>query len=95
VLHQIYETLKIGKVKDFYDKKGNRKYSRYIISDNKGIFLLYLLLNGNLVLQSRVNQLTKWYIALSNASRFDYSLFFTNRLPKKIETLKEPSLKDA
>ena len=95
VLHQIYEVLKIGKVKDFYDKEGNRKYSRYIVSDNKGIFLLYLLLNGNLVLQSRVNQLSKWYIALSNASRFDYSLFCTKELPKKIETLKEPSLNDA
>ena len=95
VLHQIYEVLNIGKVKDFYDKEGNRIYSRYIVSDNKGIFLLYLLLNGNLVLQSRVNQLSKWYIALSNASRFDYSLFCTNELPKKIETLKEPSLKDA
>jgi hypothetical protein len=59
VLDHIYETLKIGKVKHFYDNKGNRKYSRYIVSENKGIFLLYLLLNGNLVLQSRVNQLIK------------------------------------
>jgi hypothetical protein len=31
---------------------------------------LYLLLNGNLVLQSRVNQLIKWNIALNNANRF-------------------------
>ena len=94
VLHEIHETLKIGVVKDFYDNRGNRKYSRYIVSENKGIFLLYLLLNGNLVLHSRVNQLDKWYTALSNASRFNYSLFDTKELPIKIETSKEPSLKD-
>jgi hypothetical protein len=94
VLYEIYETLKIGIVKHFYDNKGNRKYSRYIVSENKGIFLLYLLLNGNLVLESRVNQLTKWYFALMNATRFNYSLFYTKKVPKKIEILKEPSLED-
>lgn len=95
VLHEIYQTLKIGKVKHFYDNKGNRKYSRYIVSENKGIFLLYLLLNGNLVLQSRVSQLNKWYTALSNASRFNYSLFYTKKVPKKIEILREVSVNDA
>lgn len=55
VLHEIALTLKIGKVKHFYDNKGNRQYSRYLVTDNKGIFLLYLLLNGNIVLQSRLN----------------------------------------
>lgn len=95
VLHEICETLKVGKVKHFYDKQGNRKYSRYIVSENKGIFLLYLLLNGNLVLQSRVNQLNKWYTALSNASRFNYFLFYTKQLPRIIEILKEPSLIDS
>ena len=64
MIHEIYEILKIGKIKEFYYNKGNRKYSRYIVSDNKGIFLLYLLLNGNLVLQSRVNQLNKWYTGI-------------------------------
>jgi hypothetical protein len=58
-LHEICETLIIGKVKHFYDKNGNRKYSRYIVSENKGIFLLYSLLNGNLVLETRVKQLNK------------------------------------
>jgi hypothetical protein len=95
VLHEICETLKIGKVKNFYDNKGIYKFSRYIISENKGIFLLYLLLNGNLVLQSRVNQLTKWNIALNNASKFDYSLFYTKIVPIKIETLKTPDINDA
>lgn len=95
VLHEIHETLKIGIVKDFYDNNGNRKYSRYIVSENKGIFLLYLLLNGNLVLQARVNQLNKWNIALNNASRFNYSLFTTNKIPELIDSYKEPSLYDA
>ena len=94
VLHEIYETLKIGIVKHFYDNNGNRKYSRYIVSENKGIFLLYLLLNGNLVLQSRVNQLTKWNIALNNASRFNFDLFYTREVPKLIEIVKQPNLKD-
>ena len=94
VLHEIYETLKIGKVKQFYDNKGNKKYSRYIVSENKGIFLLYLLLNGNLVLKSRVKQLTKWNVALNNAIRFDYSVFYSKKVPNKIENLKEPSLDD-
>ena len=95
VLHEIHETLNIGKVKHFYDNKGNRKYSRFIISENKGIFLLYLLLNGNLVLQHRVNQLNKWNIALNNASRFDYSLFSIDELPYSIDSTKEPTLNDA
>ena len=95
VLHEICETLKIGKVKQFFDNKGNRKYSRYIISDNKGIFLLYLLLNGNIALEHRVNQLKKWNTALKNASKLDYSLFYTKRVPSLIETLKQPSIRDA
>lgn len=95
VLHEIHKTLNIGIVKHFYDNAGNRKYSRYIVSENKGIYLLYLLLNGNLVLQSRVNQLSKWNIALKNATRFNYSLFYTKEIPKFIENTKEPILNDA
>jgi len=94
VLHEIYETLKIGKVKHFYDNDGNRKYSRYIVSDNKGIFLLYCILNGNLVLQARLNQLRKWNIALNNASKFDFSLFYCNVIPEFNDITKEPTLKD-
>lgn len=94
VLHEISLTLKIGKVKHFYDNKGNKKYSRYLVTDNKGIFLLYLLLNGNIVLQSRLNQLTKWNTALNTASRFNFALFFTREVPKLIEIVKEPSIND-
>ncbi len=95
VLHEICETLKIGIVKHFYDNNGNKKYSRYIVSENKGIFLLYLLLNGNLVLQHRINQLTKWNTALNNANKFNFALFFTTKVPKLIEIAKQPTLNDA
>lgn len=94
VLHEICETFNIGVVKHFYDNKGNKKYSRYIVSENKGIFLLYLLLNGNLRLESRVNQLSKWNIALNNASRFNFALFHTINIPNLIEKVKQPSLND-
>lgn len=94
VLHEIHEVLKIGKVKTFYDDKGNVIYSRYIVSDNNGVYLLYLLLNGNLVLQTRVNQLENWYIALFNAVKFDFSLFYSKSLPL-IQCCIEPTLNDA
>jgi len=95
VLHEIYETLNIGKVKYFYDNNGNKKFSRYIVSDNNGIFLLYLLLNGNLVLQSRINQLNKWNIALKNAKIFKSFLFNTKEIPELIGITKVPSINDS
>jgi len=95
VLHEIKEILKVGVVKPFYDDIGNIIYSRYIVSDNKGVYLLYLLLNGNLVLQARVNQLKIWYIALNNAIKFDYYLFYSKNLPLFIHSCQEPTLNDA
>jgi hypothetical protein len=95
ILHEIQETLKFGIVKDFYDDKGNRKFSRYVVSGHKYIYLLYLLLNSNLVLDSRVKQLSKWNIALKNASQFNWSLFHTSILPKLVVKIKEPSVNDA
>ena len=95
VLHEIHEVLKIGVVKPFYDNKGNIIYSRYIVSNNKGIYLLYQLLNGNLVLQARVNQLNNWYIALNNAIKFDFSLLYSKSLPTFVQSCKELTLNDA
>lgn len=94
VLLEICETLKIGKVNHFYDNKGNRKYSRYIVSENKGIFLLYLLFNGNLVLESRIKQLNKWNTSLKAASRFNFYLFYSISLPPLIHKARKPSLND-
>jgi hypothetical protein len=95
VLHEICNTLNIGTVKDFSDKKGNIKYSRFIISGNKDIFLLYLLFNGNLRLQHRIDQLTKWNTNLNNASKFNFKLFFTQNIPELIKQVRLPSLNDA
>lgn len=95
ILQEINEVLKIGVVKHFYDKDGNRKYSRYIVSENNGIYLLYLLLNGNIVLQSRLNQLINWHTALNNAPKFDFSLFYSKSLPDFITDSLEPTLEDA
>lgn len=95
ILHEISEVLKIGVVKHFYNAKGNRIYSRYIVSDNKGIYLLYLLLNGNVALQARVNQLKNWHNHLSNAIKFDFSLFYSKSLPETIFSCFVPTLNDA
>ena len=53
VLNEIKEVLGFGVVKQF---KG---YSRYIVSNNPHCFLVYLILNGNLVIQHRINQLNR------------------------------------
>lgn len=82
-------------VKPFYDNKGNIIYSRYIVSHNKGIYLLYQLLNGNLVLQARVNQLNNWYIALNNTIKFGFSLLYSKSLPIFVQSCKELTLNDA
>ena len=95
ILHEIHEVLKIGLVKNFYNAQGNRIYSRYIVSENKGIYLLYLLLNGNIVLQARLNQLKTWHNSLKNAIKFDFSLFYSKSLPEFIFTCFKPTLDDA
>lgn len=53
VLYEIYNVLGFGVVKEF---KG---FSRYIVSNNPHCFILYLLLNGNLVINHRIDQLKK------------------------------------
>jgi len=95
VLYEIHETLGMGVVKHFYDNKGVKKYSRLVLSEHKGVFLLYLLLNGNLILQSRVEQIGRWYRALSSAPRFDYSLFCIKCIPNQVKVGREPSLNDS
>lgn len=93
-LHEIRETLQIGVVKHFYDKSGKKNFSRFIVSENKGIFILYTLFNSTLVLQSRINQLHNWNIALSNAPKFNWDLFFSKTVPDLVTENKQPSLND-
>lgn len=94
VLYEIKKNLNLGVVKHFYDNHGNKKYSRYIVSENKGIFLLYILFNGNLVLESRIKQLTKWYLSLNTAIWFKWEYFTLTRTPAVKLEAKNPSLND-
>jgi hypothetical protein len=58
ILEHINKILGFGKVSKF--GSGKNSYSRYIVDDIKGIILLSLIFNGNLVLFHRVRQLGKW-----------------------------------
>jgi hypothetical protein len=53
ILYDIKKVLGFGMVKDF------KTYSPFIVSDNSNCFLLYILFNGNLVLDSRIKQFIK------------------------------------
>jgi len=83
VLFEIQNVLGFGRVKNF------DKYSRFIVEDTKNCFLIYLLLNGNLVLEHRINQIYKWYFSLINAPRFSEEIPLFNPLALS------PSLKNS
>lgn len=87
-LLEIEKILGFGRVKSF------DSYSRYIVADNKHCFLLYLLLNGNLVFKHRVIQLTRWNIVLSQAPKLDFKLF-NLAMPILITETIIPTLNDA
>jgi hypothetical protein len=102
VLHEIAQTFKFGRVKDFYLTSnlsggpiGSIKYSRYVVANHQNIYLFYLLLNGNLALEARRNQLIKWNIALNNAIRFDFTSVLTKFIPEVSNNLFSPTLNDA
>ena len=89
ILEEIESKLGFGQVKDF------NGFSRYMVFDNKNIFLLYSLFNGNLVLSHRRLQLEKWHNNLHNASRFDLLKFNLIEIPKIKNSKKVPSLNNA
>lgn len=62
ILYEIQSVLGFGTVRYFSSGNG---YYRYIVTDSKGILLLCLLFNGNLVLPHRVEQLSQWIIDLN------------------------------
>lgn len=91
VLEHIKETLGIGLIRQF---KG---YSRLIIKNNSDIYLMILLLNGNLVLEKRKNQL-KIMIDAFNNKNFKYREWLSYRLSDKISFISTSpiiSLKDS
>jgi LAGLIDADG endonuclease len=98
ILNEIQKVLGFGQVKNF---KG---FSRYMVHDNKNIFLLFCLFNRHLVLSHRQAQLEKWYLCLINAVKFNWSQFKIVEMPtfnfeKKnwngLDSLVTPSLENA
>jgi LAGLIDADG endonuclease len=79
ILYEIQKVLGFGKVKTF------NNFSRFIVQDNNNCLLLYLLLNGNLVLEHRINQLSKWYFSLFNAPKLNLSKFNLISIPSIIK----------
>lgn len=89
VLIEIQNTLGFGKVKNF------DKYSRFIVEDNNNCLLLYLILNGNLVLEHRINQLSKWYFSLNKAPKLKLESLGLNLIPFLIKKAVKPSLSNS
>ena len=92
VLYEIQTKLGIGIVKNF----GN--FYRYLVVDNKNCFLIYLLLNGNLVLKHRKEQINKWFISLNKSSNLNSILlpkFNLNNIPSLLKTPFKPDLKNS
>jgi len=75
-LEEIKQVLGFGSVN--YDKSSN--CYRFKVQDNEGIYLLCLLLNGNLVQEHRINQLGKWVDHLQ-LKGYDIKLKTTSRIP--------------
>jgi LAGLIDADG endonuclease len=90
ILDEIKNVLEFGAVKYF------NKFSRYIVSNNPDCFLLYLLFNGNLVLNSRIIQLNKWYKILLELKKLHISKNFDlDKIPNIIVNPVKPRLKDS
>ena len=90
VLFEIQIILGFGVVKHF---KG---FSRYIVSNNIHCFLLYLIFNGNLVINYRVNQLNRWYNTLLNLKKLNLlKNFDLIVIPNIITILVNPTLDDS
>jgi hypothetical protein len=91
-LNEIENVLGFGVVKHF---KGG--YSRYLVQDKYSTFLIYLLLNGNLVLANRISQLSLWP-ACFLTPKFDYTVFTSlkgkneEKIPDFINSPTAPSL---
>jgi hypothetical protein len=93
ILYEIQSVLGFGTVRYFSEGAG---YYRYTVTDVKGILLLCLLFNGNLVLPYRVEQLGQWIIDLNVKLQNPRSLIYgLIPLITEITDTTKPSLKDA
>jgi hypothetical protein len=93
ILYEIQSVLGFGTVRYFPNGNG---YYRYIVTDSKGILLLCLLFNGNLVLPHRVEQLSQWIIDLNAKLTSSRSQIY-GQIPQitAITDTTKPSLKNA
>lgn len=89
VLHEIQIVLALGVVRDF---KG---FSRYVVSNNPHCFLLYLIFNGHLGVNHRINQLQSWYNLLLILEKLKISQFDLINIPNIILIPIRPSLNDS
>jgi len=90
ILYEICNVFGFGVVKEF------KSFSRYIVSNNPHCFLLYLLFNGNLVIDHRIIQLNKWFSAFLLLKRFNLSKYFDMiKIPEIIFTPIKPTLNDS
>jgi hypothetical protein len=90
VLNEIKDVLGFGNVKDF---KG---FSRYIVSNNPHCYMIYLILNGNLVIKHRINQLNRWCDSLIKLKKLNVLHNFNMvSIPKIILNTIKPTLKDS
>lgn len=85
VLEYIKNKLLLGNVNYIYDENNNIKYGRYVISDKRDVRLMYLLLNGNLHLNSKISHLSKWYDIFISDSYYNKEINITKTVLKPKE----------
>lgn len=95
ILYHIQDILGFGYVRHI--EKGN--YYRYFVEDNKHIYILCHLFNGNLVIEHRKNQLEKWILFINSIIEKETSYIQTrHNITTKINinnSIYNISLKDA
>jgi len=82
----IQKVLGFGKVKKF------NNFYRFLVQDNYNCLLIFLLLNGNLILEHRIIQLSRWYNSLLKAPKLNLSNLNLISIPSFIKTSEQLSL---
>lgn len=72
ILYKIQEMLGFGVVRFYPQGKDSNGFYRLTVANNKEIFILALLFNGNLVLPHRINQLSHWIGLLTEKGLWKY-----------------------
>lgn len=72
ILYEIRDMLGFRVVRFYPQGKGSNGFYRLTVANNKEIFFLALLFNGNLVLPHRINQLSHWIGLLTDKGLWKY-----------------------